>query len=60
MSKEEERIRDELEMEIERNLEGEFKDGIYNLALKLRRLYEQRREREEQGVLEVNISIRME
>ncbi|WZY67878.1 hypothetical protein YC2023_000118 [Brassica napus] len=28
--------------------------------LKLHRLYEQRREREEQGVLEVNISIRME
>ncbi|CAN8276551.1 unnamed protein product [Cochlearia groenlandica] len=70
LSKEEERIRDELEMEIERNLEGEFKDGIYNLALKLRRLYEQRREREEESlnvsmkkskrVLEVNISIKME
>lgn len=69
MSKEEERIRDELEMEIERNLEGEFKDGIYNLALKLRRLYEQRREREKtlddsmrktKRVLEVNISIKME
>ncbi|KAL1190367.1 hypothetical protein V5N11_016750 [Cardamine amara subsp. amara] len=69
LSKEEERIRDELEMEIERNLEGEFKDGIYNLALKLRRLYEQRREREEsldvsmrksKRVLEVNISIKME
>ncbi|CAH8382195.1 unnamed protein product [Eruca vesicaria subsp. sativa] len=69
LSKEEERIRDELEMEIERNMEGEFKDGIYNLALKLRRLYEQRREREEsldvslrksKRVLEVNISIKME
>ncbi|EOA17848.1 hypothetical protein CARUB_v10006252mg [Capsella rubella] len=69
LSKEEERIRDELEMEIERNLEGEFKDGIYNLALKLRRLYEQRREREasldvsmrkSKRVLEVNISIKME
>ncbi|CDY52511.1 hypothetical protein HID58_056384 [Brassica napus] len=69
LSKEEERIRDKLEMEIERNLEGEFKDGIYNLALKLRRLYEQRREREEsldasmrksKRVLEVNISIKME
>ncbi|KAG2319088.1 hypothetical protein Bca4012_054651 [Brassica carinata] len=69
LSKEEERIRDELEMEIERNLEGEFKDGIYNLALKLRRLYEQRREREEsldvsmrksKRVLEVNISIKMQ
>nr|AWW15223.1 hypothetical protein [Leavenworthia alabamica] len=69
LSKEEERIRDEIEMEIERNLEGEFKDGIYNLALKLRRLYEQRREREEsldvlmrksKRVLEVNISIKME
>lgn len=56
-------------MEIERNLEAEFKDGIYNLALKLRRLYEQRREREESSdvsmrkskrVLEVNISIKME
>nr|AGN12797.1 hypothetical protein [Leavenworthia alabamica] len=65
LSKEEERIRDE----IERNLEGEFKDGIYNVALKLRRLYEQRREREEsldvsmrksKRVLEVNISIKME
>ncbi|AAG29206.1 hypothetical protein [Arabidopsis thaliana] len=69
LSKDEERIRDELEMEIERNLEGEFKDGIYNLALKLRRLYEQRREREElfdvsmrksKRVLEVNINIKME
>ncbi|XP_010431998.1 PREDICTED: uncharacterized protein LOC104716310 [Camelina sativa] len=69
LSKEEERIRDELETEIERNLEGEFKDGIYNLALKLRRLYEQRREREasldvsvrkSKRVLEVNISIKME
>ncbi|KAK7859803.1 uncharacterized protein LOC111989172 [Quercus suber] len=44
-SKEEQKIRSELEMDIERDLEQEIKDGIYHHALRLQRLYQQRRER---------------
>ncbi|XP_010531589.1 PREDICTED: uncharacterized protein LOC104807860 [Tarenaya hassleriana] len=70
LSKQEQKIRDELEAEIEKNLEEEIKDGIYNLAVKLHRLYQQRREREASDgsggrpdgktLSEVNISIKME
>ncbi|XP_041028952.1 uncharacterized protein LOC121268676 [Juglans microcarpa x Juglans regia] len=71
MSEEELRIRSELEMEIERDLEEEIKDGIYRHALRLHRLYQQQKERiakegpgqqrrNNQTLLEVNISIRME
>lgn len=39
MTENEQKIRDELESEIERGLEEEIKDGIYGLALRLQRLY---------------------
>ena len=45
ISKEEQKIRSELEMDIERDLEQEIKDGIYHHALRLHRLYQSRRER---------------
>lgn len=68
------KIRGELENEIERNLEEEIKDGIYNLALRLHRLYVHKKERDAREAYglygdkkrknkvlsEVNISIRME
>ncbi|OVA01815.1 hypothetical protein BVC80_9075g58 [Macleaya cordata] len=45
MSKEELKIREELEIEIEKDLEEEIKNEMYNLALRLHRLYRHRRER---------------
>lgn len=66
VSTEELKIRSELEMEIERDLEEEIKESIYHLALKLHRIYQQRKERntkeasERRALSEVNISIRME
>ncbi|KAF3964195.1 hypothetical protein ACB098_02G188000 [Castanea mollissima] len=50
LSKEELKIRSELEMDIERDLEQEIKDGIYHHALRLHQLYQQRRERNEREV----------
>ncbi|KAG8373422.1 hypothetical protein BUALT_Bualt11G0022600 [Buddleja alternifolia] len=71
MSVEELKIREELEMDVERDLEEEIKDGIYRLALKLHRLYQHQKERtlnsqsdkqnERENLLsEVNINIKME
>ncbi|TXG60112.1 hypothetical protein EZV62_014685 [Acer yangbiense] len=64
MSEEELKIRDELESEIESNLEEEIKDGIYHLALRLHRLYQNQKEKNAKQVnktiSEVNISIKME
>ncbi|KAK3211203.1 hypothetical protein Dsin_015909 [Dipteronia sinensis] len=64
MSEEELKIRSELESEIESNLEEEIKDGIYHLALRLHRLYQNQKERNSKQVnktiSEVNISIKME
>ncbi|MED6208917.1 hypothetical protein PIB30_049689 [Stylosanthes scabra] len=45
ISAEELKIRSELEMEIEKHLEDEIKDSIYWLALRLCRIYKQRKER---------------
>ena len=69
MSEEEWKI--EIENDIERDSEEEIKEGIYNLALRLHRLYQHRRERNAQNksesddkkdktLSEVNISIKME
>ncbi|XP_052197535.1 uncharacterized protein LOC127804664 [Diospyros lotus] len=76
MSAEEMKIRGELEMDVERDLEEEIKDGIYHLALRLHRLYQHQKERinareycaktAQQGLAkkktlsEINISIRMD
>uniref|UniRef100_A0A5B7BDP9 Uncharacterized protein n=1 Tax=Davidia involucrata TaxID=16924 RepID=A0A5B7BDP9_DAVIN len=71
MSAEELKIRGELEMDIERDLEEEIKDGIYQFALRLHRLYHHQKERNarelsEPGIKksktlsEVNINIKME
>lgn len=76
MSNEELKIRAELEVYIERDLEEEIKDGICHLALRLQRLYQKQRDRnarepsasgsKDQSWLknttfsEVNITIRME
>ncbi|KAI9165594.1 hypothetical protein LWI28_017095 [Acer negundo] len=64
MSEEELKIRGELESEIESNLEEEIKDGIYHLALRLHRLYQNHKERNakqaNKTISEVNISIKME
>eukprot|EP00261_Vitis_vinifera_P016913 XP_010646330.1 PREDICTED: uncharacterized protein LOC104878165 [Vitis vinifera] len=73
MSVEEMKIRGELEVDIERDLEEEIKDGIYHLALRLHRLYQHQKERNarefllhdesgEKGKIlsEVNIIIRMD
>lgn len=46
MSAEELKIRGELEMDVERELEAELKDEIYRLGLRLHRLYQQQKERE--------------
>lgn len=66
------KIRHELEMDVERDLEEEIKDGIYHLALRLHRLYQHRKERTKRGTesgarfskeetfTEVNINIKME
>ncbi|QHO44351.1 uncharacterized protein [Arachis hypogaea] len=45
ISAEELKIRSELEMEIEKHLEDEINESIYCLALRLRRIYKQRKER---------------
>ncbi|KAF7135459.1 hypothetical protein RHSIM_Rhsim08G0014600 [Rhododendron simsii] len=47
MSIEELKIRGKLEMDVERDLEAEIKDGIYHLALRLHRLYQHQKERNE-------------
>lgn len=76
MSNEELKIRGELEMDIESDLEQEIKDGIYHLALRLHRLYQHQKERNAREVSEsvtknhqekrnktlseVNISIKLE
>ncbi|TYI01914.1 hypothetical protein ES332_A11G232700v1 [Gossypium tomentosum] len=72
MCEEEWRIRGELESEIERDLEEEIKDGIYHLAFRLHRLYQNKRERnaddisesahkqKDKTLSEVNICIKME
>ncbi|KAK6923340.1 hypothetical protein RJ641_011644 [Dillenia turbinata] len=75
MSKEELKIRNELLMDIERDLEEEIKEGIYHLALRLDKLYRHQRERKASTTLkpspsqqlpknktlsEVNINIKME
>ncbi|GLT73515.1 hypothetical protein SLA2020_453670 [Shorea laevis] len=70
------KIRNELEMDIERDLEEEIKDGLYHHALRLHRLYQQQKERNakqapgfetesqqrnnNRTLLEVNICISME
>ncbi|XP_048132122.1 uncharacterized protein LOC115743046 isoform X2 [Rhodamnia argentea] len=45
ISDEESRIRGELELDVERDLEEEIKDGMYRLALQLHRLYQHQKER---------------
>ncbi|KAI3462109.1 hypothetical protein Pfo_018772 [Paulownia fortunei] len=75
MSAEELKIREELEREVENDLEGEIKDGIYHLALRLHKLYQHQKERtlkqssdqqNEHGharkkmLSEVNINIKLE
>ncbi|XP_027180133.1 uncharacterized protein LOC113778829 [Coffea eugenioides] len=45
MSAEELKIRGELEMDVERELEEEIKEGICHLAFRLQRLYQQQKER---------------
>ncbi|KAA8530785.1 hypothetical protein F0562_005591 [Nyssa sinensis] len=76
MSSAELKIRGELEMDIERDMEEEIKDGIYQLALRLHRFYQHQKERNarelsepgyknQKGIKsktlsEVNISIKME
>lgn len=45
ISEEELKIRSELEMDIERDLEEEIKDGIYRHALRLHRFYQQQKGR---------------
>lgn len=42
---EELQIREELELDVEKGLEEEIKQGIYRLALKLHRLYQHQKER---------------
>ncbi|KAF5937520.1 hypothetical protein HYC85_025026 [Camellia sinensis] len=65
-AEEELKIRCELEMEVERDLEAEIKDGIYHLALRLHRLYQHQKERNQERMnnktlyAEVNINIRLE
>lgn len=66
------KIRHELEMDVERDLEEELKEGIYHLALRLHWLYLHRKERtrresesgrkfaKEETYTEVNINIKME
>ncbi|KAM1179910.1 hypothetical protein ACFX13_019369 [Malus domestica] len=71
ISEEELKIRSEVEMEIEKNLEEEIKDGICHLALRLQRLYQHQKERRSaatngrrsnnnKAFCEVNINIKME
>jgi hypothetical protein len=51
MSEKELKIRNELEIDIERDLEEEIKDGIYHHALRLHRLYQQQKERNAKKVV---------
>ncbi|XP_062021425.1 uncharacterized protein LOC133737995 [Rosa rugosa] len=62
VSEEELKIRNELEMEVEKDLEEEIKDGICHLALRLHRLYQHQKERSASKLAfcEVNINIQME
>ncbi|XP_038695377.1 uncharacterized protein LOC119992647 [Tripterygium wilfordii] len=62
MSKEELKIRNELQKDIERDLEEEIKDEIYHMALKLHRLYAGRiASKNQQGRLShLSISIRLD
>jgi hypothetical protein len=46
ISEEELKIRSELAMKIERDLEEEIKEGLYNLARRLHRIFQQRKLRE--------------
>ncbi|XP_065858771.1 uncharacterized protein [Euphorbia lathyris] len=66
MSSEEAKFRRELQMEIENDLEKEIKDGIYNLAMRLHRLYQHQNQRQNNNykrrrkmLHEVNISIKL-
>ncbi|KAL3630501.1 hypothetical protein CASFOL_023485 [Castilleja foliolosa] len=70
MSIEESKILEDLEREVENNLEEEFKEEIYHLALKLHRLYQHQKQRalnqndpknaKEKMLSEVNINIKLE
>lgn len=69
MSQEELKIRSELAMKIERDLEEELKEGISQLALRLLKIFQQRKERDNakdvcdnknRAFSEVNICIKME
>ncbi|XP_051143928.1 uncharacterized protein LOC127260260 [Andrographis paniculata] len=66
ISMEELKIKDELELKVEEDLEEEIKDGIYSLALKLHRLYQHKKKRAmklddpKKQVSEVNINIKMQ
>ncbi|KAF8377342.1 hypothetical protein HHK36_030719 [Tetracentron sinense] len=61
MSNEELKIRRELEIDVEKDLEEEIKDGICHLALRLHRLYlRQREQNARESFTEVNITIMME
>lgn len=68
ISEEEMKIRREIENEIERDLEEEIKGGIYQQALRLHRLYQDRKNsghikppvKTKKDLLEVNISIKMD
>ncbi|CAL5189067.1 unnamed protein product [Lathyrus oleraceus] len=51
ISAEELKIRSELAMKIEKDLEEEIKEGIYNLARRLNRVFQQRKEREAKEAL---------
>ncbi|KAJ4840222.1 hypothetical protein Tsubulata_007504 [Turnera subulata] len=53
MSVQEMKIRDELEMDIENDLEQEIKDGICHLALRLHRLYLHQKERKARKVAQL-------
>ncbi|KAG8373423.1 hypothetical protein BUALT_Bualt11G0022700 [Buddleja alternifolia] len=59
MSSEELKIREELEIEVERNLEEEIKKGICHLALKLHKLYKHQND-QSRLITEVNINMKME
>lgn len=56
VSAEELKIRSELGMKIERDLEEEIKEGIYHLALRLHRILQQRKERDIANKLEASSS----
>ncbi|CAA0821014.1 Unknown protein [Striga hermonthica] len=74
MSVDELKIREELEVDVESNLEGEIREEIYILALKLHRLYQHQKQKtllnqsshdhennaRNKMLTEVNISIKLE